>query len=532
MLTSLLLVTVLSSSYVESVRLQPDFLIGSGQATGTVVMSHLVAAPTVVTLETDAWPVTTPPSVTVQPGQKTAGFVVEVMAPARPVVANVIAHSQGYSQRAKMAAVATLGDLAISNLSAKPGAGGIWLGWPAFPEDIFGRTLPGYHVFRRHGAGAFARVGNVTDSGSFIDTTAAGGVVYTYRVELRTSDGLTLAASPKAVVTKTGGPASIFWPPTVPPAWSGATTVLLKNPDQTQEQYDVFINDRRYGTASATEADGGSSDTIRLVLDTTQMANSVDLSESEPPMANPADGNYKIVLASADEDGTLHASAPLFFSVSNPLSSVSNDGVTQTSGAEYGAIAGRFREEGPCSVELQTEAGETVRRWEFAGRRFSIVWDGRDALGATVPDGSYRWKIEGPGGGGSHYHRIVKVGASPEFLAIVNYHHEEPWRTEKINYARRLEGYLRQMSGWPPRFSWLVYTLSEEETVDRAMVRKICRWLRESTRYFYFSGHGSPMPERTYDHHFLIGQNVRLRNHGAAVKEWETITVQYWVGER
>jgi hypothetical protein len=82
------------------------------------------------------------------------------------------------------------------------------------------------------------------------------------------------------------------------------------------------------------------------------------------------------------------------------------------------------------------------------------------------------------------------------------------------------------------QFSWLVYTLSENEKVDRAMVRKICRWLRESCNFFYLSGHGRVMPEQVTDHRVKIGANVKVCNLGGAVGDWTTVTVPYWVGAR
>lgn len=353
-------------------------------------MSQNVGVATVVQLETTDGSVTMPPTVTVPSGQKTANFSVIVDNPGGPVVAQVIAHTQGYSQRAKMAAVSAQGDLAITTLEARSGKGGVWLGWTGFPEDIYGKTLPGYKIFRKQGAGPFVQVGKVTDTAQFVDTTATENVAYTYKVELRNTGGILLAVSPERSVTKTGGGATINWPPTGGTTWSGMKTVLLANPDPSQEHYDVYINDRLYGTASATESNGGSSQTIRLDLDTTQLANSVDLNEGDPSLLFVGGGTYTIVISSTDEQTNLHSSPPLHFNISNGLSSVSNDGVCQTGGSEYSAVQGTFREAGATTVHLQTEAGQTLRTWTFDDRRFAIVWDGRDVQNTEVPDGRYR----------------------------------------------------------------------------------------------------------------------------------------------
>ncbi|MCW5935907.1 MAG: hypothetical protein KIT11_01185 [Fimbriimonadaceae bacterium] len=513
-------------------QLAQDFVIGSTQTVGTVVMSQNVGSATVVQLETTDGSVTTPPTVTVPNGQKTATFTVTVDNPGGPVVAQVIAHTPGYSQRAKMAAVSAQGDLAITALEARSGKGGVWLGWTGFPEDVYGKTLPGYKILRKQGTGQFLQVGKVTDTAQFVDTTAAENTAYTYKVELRNAGGTLLAASPERTVTKTGGGATINWPPTGGTTWSGTKTVLLANPDPSQEHYDVYVNDRLYGTASATESNGGSSQTIRLDLDTTQLANSVDMSGGELNRLLVGGGTYKIVLSSTDEQTALHSSPPLYFNVSNELSSVSNDGVCQTGGSEYGAIQGTFREAGTTTIQLQSQAGQTLRTWTFDDRRFAIVWDGKDSQNNAVGDGSYKWRIEGTGGGGTFFYRIVKVGQSPQFLSIINYPANEPLRSEGIAYASRVAAYLQQMSQTTTSFSWLVYTLSENETVSRTMVQKICKWIRFSCDFFHLDGHGYRATEGQTESTAKIGANVYVRNFGSAVKGWSFITVPYWTQGR
>jgi hypothetical protein len=519
----------LPPAYLESVQLAQDFVIGSSQTVGTAVMSHNVGSATIVRLETTDGAVTVPPTVTVPPGQKTASFTVTVANAGGPVVAQVVAHAQGYSQRAKVAAVPALSDLAITALEARPGRGGVWLGWTGFPEDIYGTTLPGYKILRRQGAGQFVQVGRVTDTAQFVDTTAAENLAYTYKVELRDAGGTLLAVSPERSVTKTGGGPTIAWPPTGSPTWSGTKSVQIPNPDPTQEHYDVYINGRLYGTASATEASGGSSQTIRLDLDTTQLANSVDLVDPDPqgPVIG---GKYKIVLSSTYEQTSLHSSPPLSFDVSNPLSSVSDDGVTQTAGNEYGAIRGQFRETGAVTVRLQTEAGQTLRTWTFDGRRFAIVWDGKDGHSSEVADGKYKWRIEGPGGGGSFFYRIVKVGQSPQFLSVITY--PVIGASEAIAYSERMESYLHQMSQTTTRFAWLVYTIFENETIDRMMVRKICRWLRESCEFIQLDGHGSVGEDGDTRHAVALGGNVRLLNFDRLVDSWTRVEVPYWTQGR
>jgi hypothetical protein len=178
--------------------------------------------------------------VTVIAGQKTANFTITVDPSFGPEVALVMGHTNGYSQRAKVASVTSNTDLAIAELTVRPGAGGVWVSWSGFPEDVFGNKLPGYNVLRKQGSGSFASIA----TGQFVDTTAVEGTAYTYRIELRDSSGGLISTSPERTVTKTGGGPSIVWPPTGSSNWSGTKTVLLGNPDQTQEHYDVYINGR------------------------------------------------------------------------------------------------------------------------------------------------------------------------------------------------------------------------------------------------------------------------------------------------
>jgi hypothetical protein len=95
-----------------------------------------------------------------------------------------------------------------------------------------------------------------------------------------------------------------------------------------------------------------------------------------------------------------------------------------------------------------------------------------------------------------------------------------------------MESYLRQMSQTTTGFTWLVYTIFENETIERTMLRKICRWLRDSCESIQLDGHGSTGPDGDTRHAFMLGGNVRLLNYERLLDSWNRVEVLRWTQGR
>ncbi|MGE0001915.1 MAG: FlgD immunoglobulin-like domain containing protein [Fimbriimonadaceae bacterium] len=475
-----------------------------------------------VLLESRDESITVPPSVTVPSGQSTASFTITYDGGAGPVTANVVAHSGGYSQRKRVNAVASAAAFAVPSLTARSGRGGVWLSWDGVPEDVFGDWIAGYRVLRKPVGGSFSQIAAGIESGSFVDTTAAEGASYVYKVEVRNGANSFLAGSPEVAHTKTLGAATMTWPSVN--LNSGVVTVAFPNPDPTQEHYGLVVDGKLFGTGSATTSNGGSSATIVCEIDTSMLAN----------------GNHTAVLVSTSEQADLHASDVKTFKTLNPMSSVGNDGICQTADGEYAAFSAQYLFGATSTIQVLDTNNTVVRSWTFDGGDARVVWDGKDALGATVADGDYKFKSEGGSPANGTFYRLVKVGAAPEFLAIVNYTkdrdpangYDPDLLTETIAYGNRVRSYVQQLSQNTSGFPWLFYMVYDGELISRETVRKMCKWLRSSASALYLIGHGFRAAEQATVHTVWIGANVQVHYAGLARKGWQHITVPYWVGGR
>jgi hypothetical protein len=503
--------------YLKSVEVAQDTFVGAGSTTGTVRMSGNVPSNRTVLLESRDESIAVPPSVTVPSGQATATFTVTYHGGAGLVTANVVAHSVGYTQRKRVNAVNAASAFAIPNLSARSGRGGVWLSWDGVPEDVFGDWIRGYRVLRKPAGGSFSMLATGIESGAFVDTTAAEGATYVYKVEVRNGANALLASSPEVAHTKTLGAATMAWPNVS--LNGGVVTVAFPNPDPTQEHYDLFVDGKHFGTGSATPSNGGSSATVVCEIDTTLLT----------------DGNHSAVLASTAEQADLHASDVKTFKTLNPMHSVGYDGICQTADGEYAAFGAQYLFGATSTIQVLDANNTVVRSWTFDGGDAKVVWDGKDALGAVVADGEYKFKAEGGSPANGTFYRLVKVGAAPAFLAIVNYTKsatDPTVLTEGIAYGNRVRSYVQQLSQATSGFPWLFYMVYDQESISRETVRKLCKWLRSSAKEIYLMGHGFRTEENETNHFVLIGKNITVHNAGTPSKGWTRITIPYWVGTR
>ncbi len=201
---------------------------------------------------------------------------------------------------------------------------------------------------------------------------------------------------------------------TIPPAISGSTAsppVFSPNGDGRQDSTTMSVSVTgliRYGWTVEPFVDGTAGPpVVQGSADGESVAYTWD---GRAPDGTPApDGTYRITVWAADASDnrstvqqlvTIDTSAPVLTATAAPAS-ISPDGdrrfdVTTLDLASSEPVSGRAR--------VMDANGVAVRTWKFAAATTgSWAWDGKDAAGKTVRDGTYTFRLDGvdPGANGT-----------------------------------------------------------------------------------------------------------------------------------
>lgn len=161
------------------------------------------------------------------------------------------------------------------------------------------------------------------------------------------------------------------------------------------------------------------------------------------------EGNNRIELPLASQNPALYADYPVF--------SPNGDGVR-----DRARVALRFAGQANVAVELTYADGRLVRRWEAgqvgSAANAELLWDGRDARGRIVPDGSYRLRVLGSDGSGlgdlelgvdrdrASVLDAVGIGAG-EMVDLERLYRSSEWRAPPDSSPWRMQLYTQMR--WP-----------------------------------------------------------------------------------
>lgn len=140
------------------------------------------------------------------------------------------------------------------------------------------------------------------------------------------------------------------------------------------------------------------------------------------------DGQYQVVFWATDADGNVatatrwvrvDTAGPVAGTFSAPAFSPNGDGYNDTT-----TVSGALQDRGAVAswtVEVWSSAGQAVRHGSGSGGQVSWVWDGKDDLGADVPDGNYQIVVSATDDAGNTSRYAVastKVRRSPPGIAF------------------------------------------------------------------------------------------------------------------
>lgn len=497
--------------FLSDISVESDVRWTSGSTVGKVYCRPAATADMVVQLSSTDPVVGVPASVVIPAGSNSASFTVTTAAVGVPKVAQLHASWSGWVQRTKVNLLPSSSSVGLAELSARSGQGGVWLEWDTPEDDLFGATFAGYTVQRREGRGAFLTLHSSVTGNTFVDTSASPGVDYTYRVQAVDKDDVTIKTSPEIAVEHTGGSASLTWVNPPSGTVSGTVQFQLSNPPGDQDHFQLFVDGRPYGSCSTTyNVEGGSSQVIEVVLDTAALPS----------------GTRTITVASDHDANVLRTAAPLSLSVENPLAAVRLDDIVETSHTDWGELSASVSSKtAPFTISIRNEGGITIKSWSGIGPP-KVVWNARDAAGATVPDGIYPFEITTGSPGSSRYGKIYKLGAQPSFISLVN-HWTSFHPATSLEYADTVHRMLKQIRATQePGMTILHYVVGEETNIDRSTIAKIRRWIKMSGRYFYLQGHGSRLRSETDARsRIYLGNNLELSNYSVQRRSPQQISI-------
>ena len=193
------------------------------------------------------------------------------------------------------------------------------------------------------------------------------------------------------------------------------------------------------------------------------------------------------------------ASPQITFTVNNTVSNADADLLVDQ---QAGEVA-NFRTSLPSAYSnwqllVKDEQGTSVRSYTGNWSDVTIAWDGKDALGADVPDGSYDLALVGNATDGSKVtvtKAQVKLRHAPQFLMLYDLIRGGGANGQGLIgddlYLSYLRSFAKKMEGLYPGLTVAVFAKSRSN-IPKSFVTKVKGWMKNNLTDFYINGHGMP----------------------------------------